>query len=201
MWLYHYYTRRELCIWDNGTGMTMNDVENFLLKVGASKYRDDTVKKQFPNFTSISHFGIGILTCFMIANDIDIITNSEEQHDVNCINLRKVTGSYLLRKIAKDHVDKKIRDHGTMVKLHVRSDVDMSTLQSDLKKWIVLPEIPVYLTEKDTKKVRIGYDSPKEVLAKYLNDTGRNVDGIKFDVYEETQGNVTISENLSKQSW
>lgn len=186
-------TRRELCIWDNGTGMTMNDVENFLLKVGASKYRDDTVKKQFPNFTSISHFGIGILTCFMIANDIDIITNSEEQHDVNCINLRKVTGSYLLRKIAKDHVDKKIRDHGTMVKLHVRSDVDMSTLQSDLKKWIVLPEIPVYLTEKDTKKVRIGYDSPKEVLAKYLNDTGRNVDGIKFDVYEETLGNVTVA--------
>lgn len=186
-------TKRELCFWDNGTGMTMYDVENFLLKVGASKYRDAAVKKQFPNFSSISHFGIGILTCFMVANDIDIVTNSEEQNDVNCISLRKVNGNYLLRRISKPEVDKKIRNHGTMVKLYVRNDVDMSTLEADLRKWIVLPEIPVYLSVLGNKEVRIGYSSPKEVIEKYLNDTGRNVDGEKFDVYEETQGNVTVA--------
>lgn len=185
--------KKELCFWDNGTGMTIYDVENFLLKVGASKYREDVIKKEFPNFSSISHFGIGILTCFMIANDVDIITNSEEQEDVNCINLRKVNGSYLLRKIDKSKVDKRIRNHGTMVKLYVRNDVNMSTLEHDLRKWIVLPEIPVYLTIKESKEVRIGYDSLKEVLAEYLNDTGRNVDGEKFDVYEETQDNVTVA--------
>lgn len=173
--------------------MTMFDVENFLLKVGASKYRDETIKKQFPNFSSISHFGIGILTCFMVANDIDIVTNSEEQNDVNCISLRKVNGSYLLRRIKKSETDQKIRNHGTMVKLYVRNDVDMSTLEADLRKWIVLPEIPVYLSVTGNKEVRIGYSSLKEVVEKYLNDTGRNVDGEKFDVYEETQGNVTIA--------
>lgn len=68
--------------------MTISDVENYLLKVGASKYRDDTIKKEFPDFCSISHFGIGILTCFMIANDIDIVTNSEEQNVINSINLQ-----------------------------------------------------------------------------------------------------------------
>lgn len=186
-------TKRELCFWDNGTGMTMYDVENFLLKVGASKYRDATVKKQFPNFSSISHFGIGILTCFMVANDIDIVTNSEEQNDVNCISLRKVNGNYLLRRISKPEADKRIRDHGTMVKLYVRNDVDMSTLEADLRKWIVFPEIPVYLSVLGNKEVRIGYSSPKEVIERYLNDTGRNVDGEKFDVYEETQGNVTVA--------
>lgn len=185
--------KRELYFWDNGTGMTMFDVENFLLKVGASKYRDDTIKKQFPNFSSISHFGIGILTCFLVANDIDIITNSEEQNDVNCISLRKVNGNYLLRRINKSEADKRIRSHGTMVKLYVRNDVDMSTLEADLRKWIVLPEIPVYLSVTGNKEVRIGYSSPKEVIERYLNDTGRNVDGEKFDVYEETQGNVTVA--------
>lgn len=185
--------RRELSFWDNGTGMTISDVENYLLKVGASKYRDDAIKKEFPNFSSISHFGIGILTCFMIANDIDIVTNSEEQKDVNSINLRKVNGSYLLRRINKSEVDERIRDHGTMVKLYVRNDVDMSTLEADLRKWIVLPEIPVFLTEKGKDEIRIGYDSLKDVLTKYLNDTGRNVDGEKYDVYEETQGNVTVA--------
>lgn len=186
-------TKRELCFWDNGTGMTMFDVENFLLKVGASKYRDETIKKQFPNFSSISHFGIGILTCFMVANDIDIVTNSEEQNDVNCISLRKVNGNYLLRRINKSEADNRIRSHGTMVKLYVRNDVDMSTLEADLRKWIVLPEVPVYLSVSGNKDVRIGYSSPKEVIVKYLNDTGRNVDGEKFDVYEETQGNVTVA--------
>ncbi len=184
---------RELCIWDNGTGMTISDVENYLLKVGASKYRDDAVKKEFPNFSSISHFGIGILTCFMIANDIDIITNSDDQEDVNCINLRKVNGSYLLSKISKSKVDTRIKKHGTMIKLYVRNDTDMSTLEDNLRKWIVLPEIPVFLTVNENDEIRIGYDSLKEVLINYLNNTGRSVDGQKYDVYEETQGNVTVA--------
>lgn len=37
------------------------------------------------------------------------------------------------------------------------------------------------------------YDSLKDVLIRYLNDTGRNVDGIKYDVYEENHGNVAVA--------
>ena len=43
----------------------------------------------------------------------------------------------LLRRINKSEVDKRIKNHGTMVKLYVRNDVDMSTLEDDLCKWIV----------------------------------------------------------------
>lgn len=184
---------RELTFWDNGTGMTIYDVENYLLKVGASKYRTDVVKKQFPNFSSISHFGIGILTCFMVADDIDIETSSNEEDDVICINLRKVNGSYLLKRKNKRDVDIRIRNHGTMVKLYIRKDVNMSTIEYDLKKWIVLPEVPVYYTEKDKNKIRVGYESLKDALKKYLNDSGVNVDGKEYDVYEVTQGNVTLA--------
>lgn len=185
--------KRELAFWDNGTGMTIQDVEKYLLKVGASKYREEAIKKNFPDFNSISHFGIGILTCFMVANDIDIITNSNEQEQASVINLRKVNGSYLLRKIDKNELDERIQKHGTMVKLYVRSDVDMTGIEKDLRKWIVLPEIPVFLHEEGKKAVRIGFDSLKDILIKYLNETGRNVDGEKFDVYEQTHGNVTIA--------
>ena len=185
--------KRELTFWDNGTGMSIHDVENYLLKVGASKYREDFIKKQFPDFCSISHFGIGILTCFMIANDIDIITNSEEQNEANCINLRKVNGSYLLRKVEKMELDRRIQKHGTMVKLYVRNDVDMSKVEDDLRKWIVLPEIPVYLTYSEVNSMRIGYDSLKDVLIKYLNEQGYSVDGEEYDVYEKVHGNVTVA--------
>ena len=185
--------KRELSFWDNGTGMTIQDVEKYLLKVGASKYRDESIKKNFPNFNSISHFGIGILTCFMVANDIDITTNSDEQELASVINLRKVNGSYLSRKINKTDLDKRIQKHGTMVKLYIRSDVDMTNLEKDLRKWIVLPEVPVILHEEGKKPIQIGYDSLKDILVKYLNETGRTVDGEKFDVTEQTHGNVTIA--------
>lgn len=115
VWVEWNSVKRQLSFWDNGTGMSIQDVENYLLKVGASKYRDEVVKKQFPNFTSISHFGIGILTCFMVANDIDIVTSSDEQEEANSINLRKVNGSYLLRKMDKNELDVRIKQHGTMV--------------------------------------------------------------------------------------
>ena len=118
-------------------------------------------EKQFPNFTSISHFGIGILTCFMVANDIDIVTSSDEQEEANSINLRKVNGSYLLRKMDKIELDVRIKQHGTMVKLYVRSDVDMAKLENDLRKWIVVPEIPVYLSVDGNENIRIGYNSLK----------------------------------------
>lgn len=185
--------KRELSFWDNGTGMSINDIENYLLKVGASKYRDDYVKKKFPDFSSISHFGIGILTCFMVANDIDIVTNSIEQDKANSISLRKVNGSYLLRTIEKSELDNRIQQHGTMVKLYIRNDVDMTTLENDLRKWIVLPEIPVYLSYNGDRKCRIGYDSLKDILIKYLDESGHNVDGEKYDVYEKEHGNVTVA--------
>lgn len=201
VWVEWNSQNRELIFWDNGTGMSIQDVENYLLKVGASKYRDETVKKQFPNFSSISHFGIGILTCFMVANDIDIITNSIEQEEANSINLRKVNGNYLLRKLDKHELDERIKVHGTMVKLYVRNDVDMTKVENDLRKWIVIPEVPVYLTIDDGEKNRIGYDSLRDILIKYLNDTGCDVDGVKYDVYEKAHGNVTVAYAVRHQKY
>lgn len=185
--------KRELAFWDNGTGMTIQDVENYLLKVGASKYREETIKKNYPDFNSISHFGIGLLTCFMVANDVDVVTSSEEQELACEINLRKVNGSYLLHKINKSELDDMIRKHGTMVKLYIRSDVDMQEIESYLRKWIVLPEVSVIFNKNKEKNIKIGYNSLRSVLKEYLDEIGNTADGEKFDVYEKTHGNVTVA--------
>lgn len=77
---------------DNGTGMTMDDIENYLLKVGTSKYSSAVFQKEYPNFVSISRFGIGILTCFLVADDIEIITHASENDEANRIFFRNVEG-------------------------------------------------------------------------------------------------------------
>lgn len=184
---------RALSFTDNGTGMTISDIENYLLKVGASKYQDSEIKKQFPDFSSISHFGIGILTCFMVADSIDITTSSPDQAQATIVNLRNVNGNYLVRKVDKHDLAPAIQSHGTTVTLHVRNDVDMSTLANDLQKWIVLPEVPIFLQEDDQDEVRIGYDSLSDILKEFLAKRGIEVDGVNHIIRETTNGNVTVA--------
>lgn len=136
---------RILSFSDNGTGMTIYDIENYLLKVGASKYRQKQFKETYKDFNPISRFGIGILTCFMVANDIDIETKSCSEEWVNILCLRNVNGKYLLKKETPSKTNGYIQDHGTIIKLHVRPDVNMNDLEMNLKKWIVLSEIPITL--------------------------------------------------------
>lgn len=67
---YHWFR-----IEDNGTGMTKDIIENYFLKIGSSYYASDTFRKEKircradPDYTPISRFGIGILSCFMGGED------------------------------------------------------------------------------------------------------------------------------------
>lgn len=183
---------RILSFYDNGTGMTISDIENYLLKVGASKYRQKQFKKEFKDFNPISRFGIGLLTCFMVANDVDIETNTTSSEDVNILCLRNVNGKYLLKKKNKSEADPYIKEHGTIINLHVRPDVDMSNLENNLKKWIMVSEIPIVLF-LDDKEIQIGSSTLKEALINCLKDVNINVDNKNIKVEEKTIGNVTVA--------
>ena len=69
-----------LCCKDNGIGMTKEIIENYLLKIGNSYYKSsEFYKKQAQwggTFAPTSQFGIGILSCFMLGNKIEIITKT-----------------------------------------------------------------------------------------------------------------------------
>lgn len=180
---------RKLTFSDNGTGMNLNDIENYLLKVGSSKYRSEEFLKQFPEFSAISRFGIGILTCFLIANDIDIITNSIDEESANVLFLRQVHGKYLLKKLSKTNLTPAIKEHGTEVTLFVRTDVDMKNLESSLRKWILIPYCDVYLKIDEWDPCKIGYSSPKEALENYLNPLPPN----EYRVVEAELSGVSIA--------
>lgn len=183
---------RTLAFKDNGTGMTIYEIENYLLKVGASKYRQKQFEEQHKEFNPISRFGIGILTCFMVANNIDIETNSTESTEVNIICLRNVNGKYLLKKKNKDQADPYIKKHGTIIKLHVRSDVDMSDLELNLKKWIITTEVPIELIIDGSKRT-VGHCSLKEALEAFLKEEKYEINDENIKVEEKTIGNVTVA--------
>jgi molecular chaperone HtpG len=63
---------RKLTIRDTGNGMTQETIEKFLLNVGSSFYQSEVVLQKHSGFSAISRFGIGILSTFMIADEVAI---------------------------------------------------------------------------------------------------------------------------------
>lgn len=59
---------------DNGVGMDQHIVENFLMQIGRSYYESSEFRHQDLNFAPISHFGLGIMSCFMMSDAIEIET-------------------------------------------------------------------------------------------------------------------------------
>jgi hypothetical protein len=67
---------------DYGMGMTYSQISKYFLKVGNSYYNSDEFKiekikyKNANDFAPISQFGIGILSCFIVANVVEVNTHS-----------------------------------------------------------------------------------------------------------------------------
>jgi hypothetical protein len=62
---------------DDGIGMDEHIVRNYLAVVGKSYYQSDDFTRLGIDLDPISRFGIGILTCFMVAESIDIVTKKD----------------------------------------------------------------------------------------------------------------------------
>ena len=59
---------------DNGIGMDEYILRNYLAVAGVSYYRSDDFSREGLNLDPISRFGIGILSCFMVADSIELTT-------------------------------------------------------------------------------------------------------------------------------
>lgn len=109
------------------------------------------------------------------------------------ISLRKVNGNYLLKKIDKDCLVKNIQKHGTRIELHIRNEIKMDKLEKDLRKWIVVPEFPVFLSYDNKELIRIGYNTLRDVIIDYFKRIDKKFDNINYKIFERTQGDVSIA--------
>lgn len=169
-------SNRVLSVTDNGTGMTQSIIKNHLLRVGSSLYQDEDFKEKHPGFSSISEFGIGVLTTFMIANKVEIITSHVDEKEARRLLLRSVHGKYLIRVLDKDKEPASLLDlHGTTIKLTLRPGVSNIDILQIAKKWIVVPECKVTVAIDEQEPIVIGYSSPKEALEDFLTSNGKRI--------------------------
>ena len=105
---------------DNGKGMTKEIIEKYLLHIGSSYYRSsDFFKKQAETgatFTPTSQFGIGLLSCFMIGDEIEITTLEEGSEVVSCV-MERINEYFYYQRPKLEDEDKVKNPSGTLVKV------------------------------------------------------------------------------------
>lgn len=159
-----------LSITDNGTGMTQEIIEKHLLSVGSSRYQDARFREEFPDFHSISRFGIGVLSAFMVADNVQITTVSPQEAEARQISLRSVHGKYLIKLFEKKspEISKAIGAHGTKVVLRLRSTAEEVDILETLKNWILFPRCNVYVSiDEDTDQL-VGFKDPAHAIESFI---------------------------------
>jgi molecular chaperone HtpG len=93
-----------ICINDDGIGLTEAEVHQFLSTVGASTKRDsaeevvDRLTGEEGGF--LGRFGIGLLSCFMVSDEIVVITRSAREPHSPAVEWRgRADGSYTVRTL------------------------------------------------------------------------------------------------------
>jgi len=181
VWIHWDSNRRQLEVRDNGTGMTQRIIEEHLLKVGASRYQSQEFNREFPEFSSISRFGIGILSTFMIADEVEVTTCHPEEANVRKLTLRSVHGKYLVQLLDKesDPVARELAPHGTVIRIRVRpSTPKLPTFDilAQARRWIVVPDCKVTVQIDTREPVSVGHDSPRAALVSVLREADVVVD-------------------------
>lgn len=191
---------RSLIIADNGTGMNMDIIENHLLKVGSSRYQDEDFKKQHPNYNSISRFGIGLLTCFLVADDVDILTQMQDAEKPLLLKISKLHGRYLLRRGVEDGSSLQlIGKTGTAIELKIRPEIDFNP-ESILKDWILIPNCKFTYHENDSIKT-IGYEDTHSYIEAVLKQHGIKIDEANYKIETIREEGVDFSILLKKNKY
>lgn len=110
---------------DQGTGMTMDIVKNYLLRIGNSYYKSDEFRRRNAQWNNavapVSEFGIGLLSCYMIADRIDVITrhySAPEGEGPIWISMKDTDG-FGYCKNTNLRQRRQLGSHGTIVKLYL----------------------------------------------------------------------------------
>lgn len=160
---------------DNGTGINQYIIDNYYSKIGSSFYKSidfyNLKSESNAEFTPTSRFGIGILSCFMVADTLIVDTRMKfGPHDSSPSLNITVEGQESIFWIKPGHRDAP----GTTTKLILRKVNPWDKMSKDeFIKSVenVLPNPPFKINIETTKQKRVrDENSFKEVTAIALKD-------------------------------
>ncbi|OWA33275.1 HSP90 family protein [Saccharibacillus sp. O16] len=157
-----------LLMQDNGIGLTEEDVHEFLAMIGHSSKRNGTELLGETSF--IGRFGIGLLSCFMVSDEIVMLTQSAKGGP--SIEWRgKPDGTYSIRKLESSLTP------GTKVYLRCKEETDFyfepESVELDLLHYGALLPYPIRLSEGGRER-RINAEPPQWIVNPELTQNHRD---------------------------
>ncbi len=139
---------------DNGAGLTEEEVHKFLATIGASSKRSSKSTARKNDF--LGQFGIGLLSCFVVADEIVLITQSIKGGPaIKWVG--KSDGSYQLTQLDSN------LEVGTQVFLTVREDqqelFEPEKLRTQLSRFGSMLPIPIYFQHQG-RTTHINREAP-----------------------------------------
>jgi molecular chaperone HtpG len=102
---------------DPGVGLTEADVHRFLATIGSSSKRDDLAGVEVARREFLGQFGIGLLACFVVADEIRVVSRSATDPKAVPVEWRATSGgAYTVRTLPADERE----EPGTTVYLTAR---------------------------------------------------------------------------------
>ncbi len=135
---------------DNGIGLTEEEIHQFLATIGNSSKRGEVANEDF-----IGRFGVGLLSCFIVSDEITVITTSAKTNETSRWR-GKADGTYELKKLAGNF------KYGTRVYLRIKQEssewVSEEKLAELLFEFGALLPIPITLSS-DGREVVINKET------------------------------------------
>lgn len=150
--------RKYIYCLDHGLGMDKYIVENYLLHIGNSYYKskDFDAKNTDWKFDvkPTSQFGIGILSCYMIADKLGVTSiYYENQKELSFVLSGISERFYYKAPLISDK--EKIGTHGTLIKLFLK-DSYAEVINADY-----IPKMPLFLMERMDEDIALLDDVEK----------------------------------------
>lgn len=145
-----------LVLSDNGIGLTQGEVEEFLSKIGSSSKSRDILSNESGDF--IGQFGIGLLSCFMVSDEIVVKTQTQAaKHLVKWVG--NINGTYqtTVETPQEDFI-------GTRVILKLRPALKLSPAKIEhlLELYGTYLKIPIHYEVNGRPQSTIGQSFPWE---------------------------------------
>jgi len=177
-------------ITDNGVGMSMQTIRDYLLNFGNSFWASDLAKKEYPGlrsstFESIGTFGIGFYSVFMVASEV-IVETRKYDSSLESNTLLRFPNGLCLRPIVS-------RQKGSNTSV---SSIVRFCLDEEKVKWT------------QTAKITPGYTGVSDFEVPYKSVISRMTAGLDVDLYySEHNGKIELihknilSEDLDICQW
>jgi len=161
-----------LTIADNGIGMDVDTIQRYFLQVGRSFYTTDEFKREY-GFAAASRFGIGFLSVFAEADDVEVDTLRAGSFD----------GPLKLRLIGPRSfftVERGTRTRpGTSIRAKLKSDIADDTLIRAIRHWCKALEFPVEVVTASHDPLTIMAERPDDFCHEV---TDLSAEGARFVV-------------------